>query len=160
MTMIRFRTGAALAAAVLLMAACESTTPTEATFNATWAGERWRGDASASFAPGDTLWIHGSSPAGGRFPESSVSIGVPYTGPGTYTLPAGTAYVHYLIGGDVLTASYVNVADSWLVIDEVADGRVRGSVIFAAAHASGGQPVGAAATFEGFFNARLFTIPE
>jgi hypothetical protein len=155
---IRFRTGAALAAAVL-MAACESTTPTEATFNATWGGERWHGDATASFAPGDTLWINGSSPTGGAFPESSVSVGVPYTGPGTYTLPAGTAHVHYLVGGDVLTGSYVSTSTTQLVIDDVADGRVRGTVTFTAAHASGERPVGASATFDGSFNARLFTIP-
>jgi hypothetical protein len=142
---------------LLMIPACDSTGPDrdEVHVTAVWAGEPWRGGAEMlTFA--DSLVLISWVPAGHAVaPQRTMHVSVPDDGPGVYAIGSGAAAVHYLLGGDVLTASYVTTAElsGTLTIDEITAERVRGSVEFEAASAGSDQPAGPQARFDGSFSA-------
>jgi hypothetical protein len=149
-------------------AGCTPTEPGDtATFEGSWAGRPWRGDAHVSFYPApDSMWIVGSGTVEvgtgaerQRIP-AGVRISTAYRGPGTYELKPGDAEVSYLIGGDVRTAAYgiAGAQRGTLVIEERTASRLRGQVSFDATSLMENSPVGATARFEGRFDARIITI--
>lgn len=146
---------------VLAALGCDSTAPREVSFDGTWAGHSWRGDAHAIIDAADTLHITGSSPAGSVVPRTYVRIAVPFNGTGTYVLPVGAAEFNYLIGGDVLSARYASTSSgtATLVIEHVTDDEVSGSARFDAVAVGAEQPVGATARFEGRFKAQRLRWP-
>jgi hypothetical protein len=148
------------ALSALALAGCDVTgPPLPATFEGTWAGRAWRGEAYATLRQ-DTLYLSGTSPVGASaMPQTHLHVHIAPTGAGTYTLDAGQAAFHYLVGGDVRTASYASTAGSGtLVIEHISDTRVRGTLVFEAVRAYGHAPAGAGARFEGSFDATLGRI--
>ncbi len=147
------------------LSGCDPTGPQlpEATFHATWAGTPWRGEASATFHPhSDTLYLFGVNPVGaGSMPHTYVRIRVVFEGAGTYTLGAGDAEFLYLLGGDVVVATYgtTDVQRGTLVIEESTVTRIRGQLAFEAESLREYSPQGPQARFEGTFDARIFKIP-
>lgn len=155
---------AAIAVAIAGIAACDPTGPSPAaTFEGIWADQRWTGDARASGSPDATLFIDGTSPVNaGSMPLTQVTIVVTLDGPGTYELGPDDARFTYLVGGDVITASYtLGAAQSGtVVIETISATEVTGSVTFTAASRYEHSPVGDIARFEGTFRApiSMFTI--
>lgn len=169
MRKLRRNVGPLLLAALLAAgtAACsESTEPRAApSFQATWAGSAWQGDAGAvlsSRAGVDSLHVTGSTPPGaGSLPAAYVRISVPARGTGEYALGPGDAAMTYLLGGDVLTAAYstTRAGAGTLSITEYGAGWVAGTVTFEAAAATAGAPVGPTASFSGSFRAPVLQQP-
>jgi hypothetical protein len=164
--------------AVLILAggassACDQSTvgladsPESPSFRATWAGNRWEGDASAQLVPGgtagDTLYVLGTSPVNaGQMPLSAVRVKVVFRGAGMYPLGPGAAEVIHLVGGDVITAQYttggsVGTAGTGgtLTVREYGAGWVSGSVVFDAVTTRQSAPYGSTARFDGEFRARV-----
>jgi hypothetical protein len=169
MPKLRRRVGPLLLTALLAAAtsACEETTgPGSAgSFQGTWAGGTWQGDASASLTTRggvDSLHLTGSTPRGAEsMPAAYVRISVPLRGTGEYALGPGDAAMTYLVGGDVRTAYYVTTraGAGTLSVHEYGDGRVAGTVEFDAEAAQGERPVGSAARFVGSFRAPIRQQP-
>lgn len=168
-----FSSALLLSIAVWGLSACGRLTgpelPAEVTFEATWAGERWQGDAGATFFPTpDTLYISATNPVGAGETSSSAAVPlmhlrmrVSFQGVGSYDLGAGAVELIYLLGGDMVTAQYATTAThtGMLVIEEITSERVRGRVAFEAVSRSDHLPVGQQARFEGSFNARFYSTP-
>lgn len=148
-------------ALLLLGTACSplSPEPEESGFIGTWAGESWSGDSYATLSPrGDSIYVGGSAPVGaGMMAESSVSFVIPFSGGGEHEIPAGDAYFHYLIGGDVLRASYASTAEApgRVTFEFISPTRVRGTITFLGRSTDADAPVGPSARFEGTFDAEL-----
>jgi hypothetical protein len=154
------------------LSACDRATgpeaPGTATMEATWAGERWQGDAAASFFPtADTLNISATHPVGAGQTSTSAAvplmhlrIRVPFQGEGTYGLGSEAVELIYLLGGDGVTARYTTTAahTGVLVVEEITKERVRGSVYFEAVSRLDHRPAGQRARFEGSFDARLYSV--
>lgn len=148
-------------------AACgDSISPDDdATFTGRWAGESWSGDARAHFAPGgadgDTLYITGSHPVGAlSLVEQYVAIRVGTTTPGTHTLGADAVRVVDLVGGDVVSSTYVGSrpGPGTIEITRYDDeaGIVEGKLSFEAQPSSAAAPYGPTARFEnGRFRATI-----
>ena len=140
-------------------------------FRATWAGNPWRGDASAQLVPGgaagDTLYVLGTSPVNaGQMPISAVRVRVVFRGAGTYTLGPGAAEVIHLVGGDAVASQYttggsVGTASTagTLTVREYGAGWVSGSVVFDAVTTRQHAPYGSTARFDGEFRARVQQRP-
>ncbi len=169
MMKLRRRVGPLLLSVLLAAgtSACEEATgPGSAgSFEGTWAGGTWQGDASASLTSRggvDSLHLTGSTPRGaGSMPAAYVRISVPVRGTGEYALGPGDAAMTYLTGGDVASAVYATVraGAGTLTIREYGDGRVAGTVEFDAEAARGERPVGTAARFVGSFRASVRSQP-
>lgn len=148
-----------LAGIVAAAAACGDTSGPDAApgFDAVWAGEPWRGDASARRV-GDSLYVIGATPPNaGSMPAAYVWMRVPAQGPGEYPLGPGEAELTYLVGGDVRTAAYVvtRPGAGTLTLHEYGPGWVAGTVTFEASAAMQHAPVGPTARFEGSFRGRI-----
>lgn len=135
----------------------------ETGIEATWAGKRWSGDAGATLAHGDTLYLYGSTPRNaGQLPAQGVRFRVVFRGPGSYSLGRGDAELDYLVGGDVVSAQYVTTRANagTMQVTEYANGWLAGTVSFdAELGPSSYAPVGTRARFEGAFRARVSTWP-
>lgn len=171
----RKKRGVALLAVLLVvgagLSACDQSSMVELadaeevpSFRATWAGNRWEGDASAMLiaggATGDTLYVLGTNPVNaGQLPISAVRVRVVFRGAGTYTLGPGAAEVIHLLGGDVITAQYATSSSAGtsgtLTVREYGVGRVSGSVVFDAVATRQSAPYGSTARFDGEFRARV-----
>lgn len=160
--------GTGLAALSLVAAAAcgDSTSPNDAaTFTGRWAGEPWTGDARAHFAPGgaagDTLYISGSHPVGAlSLVEQYISVRVGTTTPGTYALDTDAVDVVDLVGGDVVSSTYVGSrpGPGTIEITRYDDeaGIVEGRLSFEAQSSSADAPYGPTARFEnGRFRAAI-----
>lgn len=150
--------------ALVGIAACRSATdatPREGRLSGTWGGEPFVGDARA-FISGGSLSLQSGSPNNEAMEKVSLGLGIPAPAqPGRYALAAGSAQILYVIGGDGIGAMYDVAADrpGTLIVTEVKDGYVHGSVDFYARAQRGIQPAGAEARFEGEFRAAL-TLPR
>jgi hypothetical protein len=156
---------------MVLAAACQGTTEAEeraATFTGWWAGEPWAGSASAVVArggtAGDTLHLHGSSPARpGAMREQWLWISIaPFHGVGTYALSPAAVRFMDIDGGDVIGSTYGGrgpVAGTLEVIAYDGDSTIAGTVRFETeAPPRGRAPYGPRASFEnGVFHAPLAT---
>jgi hypothetical protein len=169
---------AALLLAAGALSACDESTvgladsPESPSFRATWAGNRWEGDASAQLiaagTAGDTLYVFGTSPVNaGQMPISAVRVRVVFRGTGTYPLGPGAAEVIHLVGGDVISAQYTTGGSvgtaagtaGTLTIREYGAGWVSGSVVFDAVTTRQYAPHGSTARFDGEFRARVQQRP-
>lgn len=147
---------AACCAALVLFAACESSTePSQiGELRGMWAGEAWDGDAHA-FIVNDSLYVSGASDGWMNGPYVSVAVGE-FSGPGSYPLGPGAAEVKYITGGDGIWASYRSTQPGagMLVVTEYTGGHVTGHVEFVAEVQRGDAPAGDRARFDGEFRAR------
>jgi hypothetical protein len=87
------------------------------TFFGTWAGHTWEGSASAFLASGgsagDTLYIFASNPpSSGMMVRESLMARIVVHGTGAYPLGANAVRFDELVGGDVVSASYVTTPSS------------------------------------------------
>lgn len=164
----RIGRGARLGVLVLAcaLAGCSESTGLdegETGIEATWAGKRWSGDAGATLAHRDTLYVYGSTPRNaGQLPLQMLRARVVFRGPGSYALGPGDAELDYLVGGDVVSAWYVTTRTNagTLQVTEYAEGWVAGTLSFEGeASRSPYTPEGARARFEGAFRARVSTWP-
>jgi len=129
---------------------------------ATWAGQRWSGDAYATLVQGDTLYLGAATPRNaGSVAQGSMRTRVVFHGPDTYPLGAGDAVLEYLVGGDALTGSYVSSRANagTLQVTEYGNGWIAGRVSFEATSTYGSAPVGQSAHFQGSFRAQVRSWP-
>ena len=156
---VRFLAAAPVAMIGLL--GCDATAPDEEpriTMHGVWGGERWLGGSQARFMDSGEFamysWIPVDRP---EMPHVIISVSTQFDGPGTYAIGASAARIDYLVGGDVLVASYgtTDVHTGTLEIDEVSTTHVRGTITVDAVTTGTHQPVGQQARFTGTFNAPL-----
>lgn len=123
-------------------------------------GEAW---ATFGYSGSDTLFVSGSRPVGatqfgsGPFPESLIGVAIAYEGPGTYEIGPGEAHYRYLVGGDVVTATYASTSGT-ITVDAVTETVVTGSIAFDAVSTTEHAPAGPEASFEGTFMAQRFAV--
>lgn len=149
---------ALILAGLVGLAACESATDSgrrlPGEFSGSWAGERFEGDASVVIS-GDSLYVYGGSPGGPMSPREVQIRVADFDGPGEYQLRAGGGVMRYILGGDVITGTYSipPAGTGTLLVSEMRNGEIRGSVEFEADAHPGDAPVGARARFEADFRA-------
>lgn len=151
MTRLRILCSAAL---VLLLAACAGDGPTqpqvEGRMTGTLDGAPWTGGAWA-------VLYKGSLSVGSMRDraEHHVTLEVPFTGPGRYTVEAGKGRYYETVGLDVLTYQ-APVTTGTLVVDtyDATSGEITGTFELAAS-----GPRGATSFQNGEFEARVFVAP-
>ena len=157
---LRILRRALLVGVVAALSACESGTgparPAEGEIIGTWAGARYRGRAEAVLYR-DTLYIFGSAPAGGGVSRDlRIRIGSG-DGPGRYDLRADDGGIWYVVGGDMIWATYsIPAGETGTLVLTQNDGEtVAGTVEFEAETAADDPPAGPRARFQGEFRARV-----
>jgi hypothetical protein len=84
---------------------------------------------------------------------SFVTFAVPFSGVGPYPLDNGVLY--YLVGGDVVAATYDAGGEGTVLLSLITEEQVVGAVSFDASASSAQAPVGPAAAFSGTFEAEI-----
>jgi hypothetical protein len=145
--------------ALLVAAGCSDGTGPhgDSHFSGRWAGTDWVGDAEALFVSGgpgtDTLYVFGVRPRNAEYPLETISVRVPFQGPGSYELPGDAVEFVVLTGGDVVEAQYNGHSPTAGTLEvssyEAATGLITGTVAFDADAMSQFQPYGPAARFDG-----------
>ncbi len=128
--------------------------PDDSLFAGRWAGAAWVGNAEALVAPGatiDTLYLFGVRASDSHVPEEVITIRLPFTGAGSYSLSRDAVEFAVLIGGDVVEAEYIGRGPNagTLVVDtyKTTAGSISGTLTFDAAAVRGSQRYGATASF-------------
>ena len=115
----RFAFAVAGVAAMVSLGCTEAAGPGSSfpTFIGTWAGERWTASANAYLASGgaagDTLYVFASNPPNsGTMVRETLRARIIVHGTGAYPLGPSAVRFDELVGGDVVSASYVTTQSS------------------------------------------------